>query len=62
MYSPKISEDLIPELYKISKQMDEPMTKVVNEVLKSYVYFYKKFDDTSLNEIHNVLENLLKNN
>jgi hypothetical protein len=35
MYSPKISEDIIPELYKKAKATKKPMTKVVNSLLRS---------------------------
>jgi len=61
MYSPKISEDLIPELYRISKEIEKPMTKVVDEILKWYVSFYKRNNDKSKKEIHNLLESLLEN-
>ncbi len=33
MYSPKISEEHIPKLYKIAKEQGKPMTKVVNEMI-----------------------------
>ena len=33
MYSPKINEELIPELYRRGKSEGKPMTKVVNEIL-----------------------------
>ncbi len=34
MYSPKIHEDLIPNLYKLSKAQQQPMTKFVNYILE----------------------------
>ena len=37
MYSPKISEEVIPILYKIAKQRKQPMTRIVNEILKKAV-------------------------
>lgn len=37
MYSPKIAEDLIPELYKISKAKGEPMTKVVDGIIRKAI-------------------------
>ena len=61
MYSPKISEDLIPELYRISKEIEKPMTKVVDEILKWYVRFYKRNNGKSKKEIHSLLERLLEN-
>ena len=60
MYSPKISEDLIPELYRISKEVEKPMTKVVDDVLRCYVCFYKKCNNKSKEEIDNLLEELLE--
>ena len=33
MYSPKISEDLIPNLYKIAKAKKIPMVKLVNDII-----------------------------
>ena len=37
MYSPKIAEELIPELYRRGKAKGKPMTKVVNEILRKAV-------------------------
>ena len=34
MYSPKISEDLIPLLHEKAIEENKPMTKIVNEILK----------------------------
>ena len=34
MYSPKISEDLIPRIYRMAKFRKMPMTKLVNQILK----------------------------
>ena len=35
MYSPRISEDLIPVLYRESRQKDVAMTKLVDEILRT---------------------------
>lgn len=35
MYSPKIDEGLIPALYRLAKQRKVPMTRLVNEMLRS---------------------------
>ncbi len=35
MYSPKIKEDLIPTIYRLSKENQAPMTKVVDGILRS---------------------------
>jgi len=34
MYSPKISEDLIPVLYRIGKAEGKPMTHIVDSLLR----------------------------
>jgi hypothetical protein len=34
MYSPKISEDLIPVLYRLGKKQAKPMTKVIDGILR----------------------------
>ena len=34
MYSPKISEDLIPIIYDKAKENKMPMTKIVDELLR----------------------------
>ena len=33
MYSPKIREDLIPQLYRFAKRLEMPMTSLVNALL-----------------------------
>jgi hypothetical protein len=35
MYSPKIDEELIPRLYRLRKLRKIPMTRLVNEILRS---------------------------
>lgn len=37
MYSPKISEDLIPIIYKTAQTKKQPMTKVVDNILREYL-------------------------
>ena len=34
MYSPKIDEGLIPTLYRLAKERNVPMTRLVNEILR----------------------------
>jgi len=34
MYSPKISEELVPQLYRLAKAWKVPMTALVNELLE----------------------------
>lgn len=60
MYSPKIREDLIPELYMLSKHVQKPMTKVVDDILRSYISFYKKNEVITPNTLKNVLEYVLE--
>jgi len=37
MYSPKIKEEFIPILYRISASQRIPMTKLVNQIIKDYL-------------------------
>jgi hypothetical protein len=37
MYSPKMKKDLIPILYKLAKREGIPMTKLVDEMLRSEI-------------------------
>jgi hypothetical protein len=34
MYSPKIKEELIPVLYRLAKEMEIPMTRLVNSLIE----------------------------
>lgn len=48
MYSPKIKEELVPQLYKMAKQRKIPMTKLVNEILETAL------DENELYRIHGI--------
>lgn len=37
MYSPKINQKFIPFLYQLAKAKGVPMTKMVNEIINSYI-------------------------
>jgi len=37
MYSPKISEDLVPVLYRTARSKRIPMTKLVNRIIQEYL-------------------------
>jgi hypothetical protein len=37
MYSPKIKEEFIPILFRISLSKRIPMTKLVNQIIKDYL-------------------------
>ena len=45
LYSPKISEDLIPKLYRISKSINQPMTKVVDKIIREYIKNNKELNN-----------------
>lgn len=47
MYSPKIDESLIPIIYIKSKEAKKPMTKYVNEILRSQLV--EKVEDKPIN-------------
>jgi len=42
MYSPKIREDLIPYLYRLSRHLGQPMTKTVNHFLEQAISHFKQ--------------------
>lgn len=42
MYSPKISPDLIPILYVTAKSNKKPMTKIVDSILREYLFLKSK--------------------
>ncbi len=42
MYSPRIKPELIPELYKISKEVKQPMTKVVDSMIRQGIQYWQK--------------------
>ena len=37
MYSPKIEDDLVKQLYRLKQQIKIPMTKMVNEAVTEYL-------------------------
>ena len=42
MYSPKIREDLIPYLYRLSRHLGQPMTKTVDSILARAIFHFKE--------------------
>ena len=52
MYSPKVKEEFIPMLFKISVSKRIPMTKLVNQIIKDYL------DRDSLNHTEKTVEEL----
>jgi len=37
MYSPKISEDLVPIIFRVALSKNIPMTRLVNQIIKNYL-------------------------
>ena len=37
MYSPKISEDLVPVLYRLAKERKTPMTRLVDGMIRDVI-------------------------
>ena len=54
MYSPKIKEEYIPMLFKISASKGIPMTRLVNQIIKDYLNeeerTYERKSETSSSE------------
>lgn len=42
MYSPKIREDLIPYLYKLSRHLGIPMTKLASRLIEQAICHFKE--------------------
>jgi len=42
MYSPKISEELIPYLYQEAKEQKISMTRVIDQIVRKHVKRYQK--------------------
>lgn len=51
MYSPKIKERFIPILYRIAKEKEIPMTRVVNQIVGDYLtdHLAKKLSERGAN-------------
>ena len=45
MYSPKIRDDLIPKIYRLGKVLDQPMTRIVDTILRDYLEHVNDVDD-----------------
>lgn len=45
MYSPKIKEELIPELYRLKQSTKKPMTTLVNEAIIEYLNLRKEMKE-----------------
>jgi len=56
MYSPKIKEEFIPILFRISASKRIPMTKLVNQIIKDYLE--RDFQIQSKKTVEELKENL----
>jgi len=56
MYTPKISDDLVKDLYQISSSLNQPMTQTVDEIIRNYVHVYKKHNQISPTALKSLLE------
>ncbi len=45
MYSPKINEELVKQLYKLKQQNRKPMTNMVNEAVTEYLIKCEEKDE-----------------
>lgn len=48
MYSPKISEELIPVLFRVSRSRRMPMTRLVDQILRDYLQRNGKMEGGNL--------------
>lgn len=51
MYSPEIAKDLIPILYKLGKEKKKPMTRIVDDILRSALKSEKASEDKERREV-----------
>ncbi len=45
MYSPKINEDLIPDIYRLAKKQGKTMTKLVSQIIKEFLEKERREND-----------------
>ncbi len=50
MYSPKISEDLIPVIFRVVLAQKMPMTKLVNHIIRDYLEKNHQAELSQINE------------
>jgi len=55
MYSPKIKPDLIPHLYQIGKQTKQPMTRVVESMIREGIRRWNQEKERSENHENNTV-------
>ena len=46
LYSPKIKEDLIPVLYQLARKEKQPMTKVVDQIIRDDLHIRGLIDSS----------------
>ena len=67
MYSPKIAERLIPQLYRLKQTTKKPMTKMVNEAVIEYLQKRKEMKEdeqqlpTNVDSYHQDIKQSYKN-
>jgi len=67
MYSPKIAEKLIPQLYRLKQTTKKPMTKMVNEAVIEYLEKRKEMKEdeqqlpTTVDSYHQDIKQSYKN-
>jgi hypothetical protein len=69
MYSPKIREDLIPYLYKLSRHLGQPMTKTANQFIEQAISHFKltvifreiEEENQSLKELTDHIKGIISN-
>lgn len=50
MYSPRISEDLIPHLFHMARAQDTSMTKVLDDILRDELHIRGLLNDEQANK------------
>ena len=45
MYSPRIRDSLIPQLYQLARKQKIPMTQVVNGIIDEHLHNHKRPED-----------------
>jgi predicted lipoprotein len=55
MYSPKITEELIPQLYHIKKETRTTMTKVVDSMIREGIRRWKQQKERNENHENNTV-------
>ena len=60
MESPKLPDDLIEELYSMSKNLKQDMPKTLDDIVRTYVYLHKKYRGMSPYFVKSTLDMMLE--